>query len=293
MLEPRAELVLDAHADVGESPVWDIRASQLIWIDVTAGAIHRFDPASGLDRSVAVGRHVGAAALRQKRGLVLAVREGFALTDSGDDDTLPLAPILEDEPCLRMNDGKCDAAGRFWAGSMAYDTDRGAGAGALYRLGPDGIATAQLRGVTLSNGLDWSPDSRTLYYIDSPSGGVDAIDFDLADGRLGRRSRLVDSPDGCLPDGMTVDADGALWVAWFGGGRISRYSPEGKLDRTIAVPASQVTNCAFGGSDLKDLYITSAAYGLSPHGRLEQPHAGGLFCVRVSTAGREPFRYDG
>jgi sugar lactone lactonase YvrE len=191
-----------------------------------------------------------------------------------------------------MNDGKCDAAGRFWAGTMALD-ERG-GAGALYRLDPDGHVETMIDGVTISNGLDWSDDGRLMYFIDTPTQSVDVFDFDLASGRIANRRSFarIDPVDGA-PDGLTLDAEGFVWVALWGGSRVRRYAPDGALDSIVRVPATYVTSCAFGGADLGDLYITTARIKLSEADRASQPLAGGLFRARPGVRGRPPHRFSG
>ncbi len=306
------ELVLDAHALVGEGPVWDDTSGTLVWVDIMRNAVHRYDPATGHDRATDVGQPLGAAALRRHgQSLVLALRDGFGLLDEGAGDAVVrggggghdtrsagqrsgpvemVAAVEADVPTNRMNDGKCDPGGRFWAGTMAFEVTPGVAA--LYRLDPDLSVHQMVTGVTLSNGLDWSLDGRQMYYIDSPTQGVDVFDFNPADGSLGQRRRLITIPaaDG-LPDGMTVDAEGGLWVALHGSGTIRRYMPDGRVDRLIRVPATMVTSCAFGGPDLTDLYITTISLGLSEAGRRAQPLAGGLFRCRPGVRGRLPNRF--
>ncbi|HKE98640.1 MAG TPA: SMP-30/gluconolactonase/LRE family protein [Actinomycetes bacterium] len=273
-----AEVVVDARARLGEGPAWDARSGELIWVDILAGRVHRFDPASGADRFVEVGRHVGVAVPRAAGGLLLAVRGGFAVL--GDDGTLaPVADVEADRPGNRMNDGKCDPRGRLWAGTVA--DDERPGAGALYRLDPDRSVHRMLGGVSISNGLAWSADGATMYYVDSPSQGVDAFDYDPGSGAIARRRRVVSIPrrDG-TPDGMAIDDDGCLWVALWGGGRVRRHTPDGRPDAQVELPASQVTSCAFGGPDRGDLYVTSAARGLAG-----EPLAGALFRCRPGVRG--------
>jgi sugar lactone lactonase YvrE len=185
-----------------------------------------------------------------------------------------------------MNDGACDSRGRFWAGTMAGD--KTPGAGSLYRLNPDGRVKRVLTGLTISNGIDWSLDGHTMYFIDSALGCVDAFDFDEERGCLSNRRHLIEVPpeDG-MPDGLTVDADGFLWVALFRGAAVRRYSPEGKLQCVVDLPATLVTSCAFGDPDLGTLYVTSASRGLDEEGRHRQPHAGALFRLRPGVKGRQ------
>jgi len=286
-----AELALDAHAVLGEGCLWDAGAQRLIWVDITQGQVHRSDVASGRTESTSVGQHVGAVALRRdKPGLALALRDGYGLlTDAGVEI---IAPVCAENPKVRMNDGKPDRAGRFWAGTMAYD--QAPGAGTLYRLDADRTATTMLQGVTISNGLDWTPDDRLMYYIDTPTHRVDAFAFDAERGLLGERRPVVEIPRGeGSPDGMTLDADGGLWVAHWGGSRVCHYLPDGRLDCEVLLPVSQVSCCCFGGPDLDTLFITTASSGLSPEQLAAEPHAGGVFACRPGATGRPPFRYGG
>jgi sugar lactone lactonase YvrE len=286
------DVVLDTHASVAEGPTWDERTSTLVWVDIMNNSVHVYDPATGQDRAVDVGQPVGAAALRESGGLVLALRDGFGLLDADFEHLQVVAPVEADVPTNRLNDGKCDAAGRFWAGSMAFDVTPGVAG--LYRLDPDYQVTRVLTGVTLSNGLDWTSDNSRMYYIDSPSQGVDTFEFDLERGALGARRRLISIPPALgMPDGMTVDTEGGLWVALHGGGAVHRYTPDGQLDRVIRVPVGQVTCCAFGGPDLGDLYITSMTYGLPAEALREQPLAGAVFRCRPGARGRPAHRFGG
>jgi sugar lactone lactonase YvrE len=285
------ELVLDAHAQVGEGPVWDDASGTLVWVDIMSNAVHRYDPATGRDRTIDVGQPVGAAVLRgDGNGLVLALRDGFGMLDESSGQVQLVAAVEADVPTNRMNDGKCDPAGRFWAGTMAFEV--APGVAALYRLGPNLQVSRMLSGVTLSNGLGWSPDGRHMYYIDSTTLGLDVFDFEPADGSLGERRRLITIPPGeGLPDGMTVDAEGGLWIALHGSGSIRRYTPDGRVDRVVRVPPRMVTCCTFGGPDLTDLYITTMSLGLSEAGRRAQPLAGALFRCRPGVRGLPPDRF--
>lgn len=279
------ELVLDARAELAEGPVWDARTGRLIWLDIMRGRVHRFDPASGRSETREVGQPVGAAAPAADGAIVLAVRDGFARLDYDSRRIGMIAEVEADRPENRMNDGACDPAGRFWAGTMALDCRRGAGA--LYRLDPDGGVTTMLRDVTISNGIDWSDDGRVMYFIDSATQRVDAFDFDPERGAMSRRRPIVTvAPESGMPDGLTIDAEGFLWVALWGGGAVHRYSPGGALDGVIRLPVTHPTKCAFGGPDLTDLFVTTATIALSPDERARQPHAGGLFRARPGIRGR-------
>jgi sugar lactone lactonase YvrE len=287
-----AELVLDAQAELGEGPVWDPASSCLFFVDILRGYVHRFDPATGALQAYDIGQFVGAVAVAESGDLMLAVRDGFARMNLGSGRVQMVAEVEADRPDQRMNDGKCDAEGRFWAGTMALD-ERG-GAGALYRLDPDGRVHTMLRQVSISNGLDWSSDERLMYFIDSPTQSVDLFDFDLTTGAIANRRSLVrvGAVHG-LPDGLTLDADGGVWVSLWGGGEVRRYTPEGGLDAIVRVPTQFPTSCTFGGSDLSDLYITTASVKLSSDERASQPHAGAVFRARPGVVGRPANRFKG
>jgi sugar lactone lactonase YvrE len=286
------DLVLDAHAETGEGPVWDHRDESLLWIDVTRGMVHRFDPVTRRDESFHVGQHVGALALRSAGGFVLAVRGGFANFDLGTSRAQAIADTEAATPTNRMNDGKVDSKGRFWAGSMAYSEE--GREGSLYRLDQDHSVTRILTGLGISNGLGWSPNDRVMYHIDSLTGGVDAYDFNADTGQITNRHRLIDieRADG-IPDGMTVDGEGYLWVALWNGWGIRRYRPDGALDGEIRLPVRQVSCCTFGGPDMRDLYITTAARDLSALELDDQPGAGGVFRHQPGVAGLPSRSYGG
>ena len=220
----KAELVCDARAQLGEGPLWDPRTSELLWVDIPAGVVHRFDPGTSSDRSFDVGAYVGAVVPRSGGGYALAVAEGFALA-SDDGEVTPLAAVGHDDT-VRMNDGACDSRGRFWAGSMRLDER--AGGGRLFRLDPDHSVTPICEGVTISNGVGWSPDDSLMYYVDTPTQAVDVFDFDAGSGTATNRRQLFAVEGPGAPDGLIVDADGFLWIAFWGGGVVRRYSPNGR-----------------------------------------------------------------
>jgi sugar lactone lactonase YvrE len=283
-----AELVLDARAELGEGPLWDARTSELLWVDIPRSEVHRFDPASGSDRSFAAGDFVGAVVARARDGYAVARQDGFALVDA-DESVRLLAAVEANRPETRMNDGACDSRGRFWAGTMNFDCVTPSGS--LYRLDADGSVTRMLTDVMVSNGIAWSPDDRILYYVDTPTGGVDAFDFEAETGSIDARRRLitVEPADG-EPDGLVVDAEGCLWVALWNGWAVRRYAPDGTHLGTVDIPVARVTKPAFGGEDLTDLYVTTAAPD-DPDG--EQPHAGGIFRLRPGVAGLAPNPFAG
>ncbi len=279
------EVTAAPAAELGERPVWDASSGRLIWVDINAGQLHQFDAESG-DRVIAsAGVPVGAAAPRAAGGYVLAAADGFWLigADGVAGPTLRPAGM---PPNVRFNDGACDPAGRFWAGTAA--TDGQPGAGSLYRLDPDGSVTEVLPGVTESNGLGWNPAATVFYYTDSgePQSRVRAFGFDLATGTLGSERDLIRfAPGDGVADGLVVDAEGCLWIAMYDGGCVRRYSATGELLGIYPVPASRPTCPGFGGPDLDELFLTTAWEGLASERRSAEPLAGRLLRARPGVRG--------
>ena len=291
-MDDSLELIVDAHAELAEGPVWDDRLARLWWIDLLGGIVHLTDPQDGADRAIPVGQPIGALALREDGDPVLAVQDGFALLDAATGRLDLIAPIEPDDPGIRMNDGKVGPDGGFWAGSMA--ADESPGRGRLHRLDPDGTVNEILADLTIPNGLEWTADGQEFLFIDTPTRRVDRFDVGPTGRTIsGRRPAVELRPDAGWPDGMTVDADGFVWVCLWDGWAVERFAPDGRFDRRIELPAAQVTSCAFGGPDLHDLFITTGQEGFPPGGSPDQPHAGGLFRCRPGVAGRPTRRYAG
>ena len=289
----KSDLVLRAQAVTGEGPLWDEERAGLWWVDIPKGEIRFFNPASGEDCLVAaIGQQVGAVVLRRGGALLAAAEHGFFFVE---ESTGKLTPIYDPESNLtgnRFNDGKCDPAGRFWAGTMDNACIR-RGVGALYRLDADMSCHKLVEGVSISNGLAWSPDRTTMYYADTPTGVVDAFDYDDATGEIANRRTVVRIAEGA-PDGMTIDRDGNLWVAQWGGWQVSCYDPgTGRKLEEVAVPAAQTASCAFGGEALDTLYITTARNGLTGEAALRQPLAGSLFAVKPGVRGLPAAKFAG
>jgi sugar lactone lactonase YvrE len=278
-------LALDARLELGEGPVWDDREQCLLFVDIERGEIHRFEPRTGAATTVAhVDGTVGAVALTRSGRLLAAAGTRLWL------DGTPVAEATDaDARVVRFNDGAVDPAGRFWAGTMALDESPGHGT--LYRFG-EGSLTAAVAPVSISNGIDWTLDGTQMYYADSTEQRVDVFDFDPESGSLSGREPFaeIDPVDGA-PDGLTVDAEGHLWLALWDGWALRRYRPDGTLERIVELPVSRVTSCAFGGDDLRDLYVTSARTGLSEAELRAQAQAGGLFVLRPGVAGRAANRF--
>lgn len=295
MNETTWQIAVEAGAELGERPFWD--GTGLVWVDIMAGHLHRHRPGEGDEIVLALtaaGRPVpiGAAAPRRGGGYVLATEAGFQLAgpDGHVEDQIIRPPGMAAD--ARFNDGACDPAGRFWAGTVTNDVRPGAGA--LYRLDTDGTVTEVLGGVTESNGLGWSPDGATMYYIDSgePEPRIRAFGFDLASGTLGEARDLVRFPGGgAVPDGLIVDAEGCLWVAVWGGSRVMRYAPDGQVLATLPTPVSQPTCPAFGGAGLDELYVTSAWQGMTTGQRAAEPLAGHVLHTRPGAQGAAAVPY--
>ncbi|MGW4675654.1 SMP-30/gluconolactonase/LRE family protein [Streptomyces sp. NPDC004324] len=258
------DVAIRADAALGEGPTWDAREQRLIWVDILGSRVHTYEPLSGCRTVMVTEQHVGAAKPRAGGGLVVNLRDGVGLygpTGSPEGFRwLHHDPV----PGRRGNDAAVAPDGALWAGSMRYDETRGGGV--LSRIAADGTAHTVLDAVTVSNGTGWSPDGRLMYYIDTPTRRIDV--FDVGDGQLphDRRELVTIDADEGYPDGLTVDAEGCVWVAFWDGGAVRRYTPDGVLDRVIALPVRRPTACAFGGADLTDLYITTARTGLAaPH----------------------------
>ena len=286
------ELVLDVHAELGEGPVWDAERAVLLFVDIMRGDVHAFNPSTASDRVVNIGLPVGAVAPTVRGDWIAAAGQGFHRVEPDSGRRTQVADATPGRTDLRMNDGYVDPLGNFWAGTMSLV--RTPDQGALFRLTPDGNVKLVLAPVTTSNGLDWSPDGRLLYYVDTGTRRIDTFDVDLRAGTLGRRRPFVDlTREAGRPDGLVVDAEGGVWVALWRGGAVRRYLPNGMLDLELAVPAALVTKCAFGGPDMADLYVTTASRDLTAEERLAQPHAGGVFRSRPGVVGQVPRVFNG
>jgi sugar lactone lactonase YvrE len=272
-----AEQFTDPVAFHAEGPVWSEAWGGLRWVDMFAGDI------LSLDGDTVTRRNVGSfvAALRPRRsgGAVIALERGFALEDAAG--RLTRQDELWTDNGMRLNEGGCDPEGRFYCGSMAWD--QRTGAGVLYRLDGDGKVTAAQENLTISNGLEWSPDGSLAYYNDTPTGRVAVFDYDAESGLTGLRTFAEIPSDAGYPDGLTVDSAGGVWVALYAGGAVRRYTPDGVLDGVVRVGVDRVTACTFGGAHLDRLFITTSREGLAPG---EDPLAGSLFVADVGVTGR-------
>ena len=282
-----------AAATLGEGPVWCPREAALYWVDIKAPALHRYRPSDGDTTSWVMPERIGWVIERANgEGLVAGFKDrGFVFLTPGTMAVEVVGQPEPDYPENRFNDAKADAAGRIWAGTMD-DNEREA-SGGLYRLDPNLDWERVDDGYVVTNGPALSPDGRVLYHTDTFEGRIYAFDLS-ADGRLSGKRVFAQIPEGDgYPDGMTCDTEGGLWVAHWGGWRISRFLPDGTMDRVIEMPVGQVTSCAFGGENCNRLFVTSAAIGLSEQDLEEQPLAGGLFEVEAGMTGLPPGQFGG
>ena len=285
-----AELILDARNATGESPVWSTTEQALYWVDIPAKRLHRWSPADGKEQSWQASQMLACIAQTGNGNWIAAMENGlFAITPHADGslNSRLLASVTHALPGMRFNDGRCDRQGRFWAGTMLMDMAAGAPVGAMYRYnaGQTEPLTAQLQGFIVPNGLAFSPDGNTLYLSDSHPDvqKIWAFDYDTDSGTPHNRHLFVDmTQHPGRPDGAAVDADGCYWICGNDAGLIHRFTPEGKLDRSLAVPVKKPAMCAFGGADLDTLFVTS----IRPAGDLtDQPLAGGVFALRPGVKG--------
>lgn len=265
------EPVGDVVAGLGESPCWDAANAHLLWVDIPGGLVHRTDPADGSTVSTPYDGPVSLLTPTCTGSTLAAV--GNKLLDGAE-----TVAALPQHPQMRFNDGGTDPRGRLFVGTM--HTAKEPGTASLYRLDGERLTTVLDR-VTVSNGLGWSPDASTLYYVDTPTLRIEAIDYEITTGTLGERTVFADvATSGGRPDGLSVDSEGCVWVALIGGGALHRYRPDGKLDRVLPLPVSHPTSCAFGGVDGDELYVTTAIAPLTEAERAREPLAGQLLFAR-------------
>jgi D-xylonolactonase len=287
----KPECIWDARAALGEGPLWSVREQALYWVDILNHRLHRYSPLE--QRTWQFGHEISAVAERANgKGLIVTVRHGFAFFDPATEELTPAVDVEQHLPRNRFNDGKCDRRGRFWAGTMDFDASQPSGS--LYRLSPDLRFAKMDSGYVVTNGPAWSSDERTLYHNDSVNGRTYAFDFDAENGTIANKRLFLQlSKEEGSPDGMTTDADGGLWIAHWGAGKVTRHDAQGNVTATVNLPCSQVTSCAFGGPDLTTLYITTAATGLSQQQLEREPLAGGLFAVDIGIAGVAANKFGG
>ena len=278
-------IVLEYSCLLGEGPVWDAANNCIYWVDIIPGHIHRYTLTSQKHDTFSVGQMVGAVVPRKGGGLVAALQNGFAFVDFDHKTVTHIADPEAHLPGNRFNDGKCDPAGRFWAGTMPLNEKDPSGN--VYMLDTDLRVTQKITGVTISNGMAWAADHKTFYYIDTPIRCVVAYDYAIATGAITNKRVVVDvHTEQGYPDGMTIDNNGMLWIAFFGGWQVAQFNPTtGEKLQSIALPAANITCPTFGGPGLNDLYITSATKELSAGEKIKQPQAGCLFVIKDMEVG--------
>ncbi len=276
--------VLDVKASLGECPVWSAAEKVLYWVDINAPALNRYDPATGGNTVMPMPESIGCFALRKSGGFVVALRGGIWLAHQDGSLMRKAAAAPYDPSRHRFNDGRCDPQGRLLAGSM--NERRDASTAALYRLDADFTLTRILSEMTISNGLAFSPDGRTMYHADTPMQMINAYDYDAASGTPSKPRVLARfTAEGDRPDGGAVDREGCYWTALYKGGKVKRIAPDGRVLREYPVPAMCPTMCAFGGADLKTLYVTSARQLRDADELARLPFSGGIFSMRVDVPG--------
>lgn len=280
-----AKLVLDAKATLGEGSIWQPKENKLYWIDIEGKTLHIYDPVTNKDKQFPLGSRVGTVVPVKGGGALVALQSGIKKIDTKTGKLTFIDNPLPDTVNLRFNDGKCDPSGRFWVGTMALDSRRKGAV--LYRMDSDKTIHMMLDSVTISNGIVWTADKKTMYYNDTPTGTIQAFDYNDKTGAISNRRVVIRIPKGGGgPDGMTIDADGNLWVALWGSGTVGKFDPHtGQLLQKVIVPAPNVSSCAFGGKNLETLYITTARTWLSPGKLKEFPLSGGLFSVKPGVRG--------
>lgn len=287
----KADLLYDARAKLGEGALW--YRDRLLWVDIEGCTVHRLDVRTLRDESWNIGQRVGTVVPRRDGGLVLGAHRGVGILDTQSGGFAIFADLEGGRDELRCNDGKCDPCGRFFVGTMGLEKPRAPGS--LFRVDPDRTVTRVIEGTGTSNGLAWSSDQRTMYFIDTPTLAVSAFDYDPGNGAISRRRVVVDfRNERGRPDGMTIDADDHLWVALWGGSGVVCCDPRtGKVLERIDVAASHTTSCAFGGPDLGDLFITTAREGLDGDALEREPGAGGVFVARTGARGVAAYPFSG
>ena len=282
----QAEHVLSVNCNHGEGPVWNAVEQKLYWVDMLVSQIHTYHPASDTHAMFQFDDYVCAMAFRESGGLVLATHKHFAFWDGKDPKNLDIITEVEgDLSENRFNDGAVDPQGRFWAGTMAMNA--AADAGNLYRLDADLTVYKMITNTTIANGMGWTTDQQTMYFTDSTPKIIYAYDYDPESGNISNRRDAIDTTDKPgVPDGMTMDIDNYIWTARFNGSNVTRYAPDGTVDRVVEIDAEKVTSCTFGGPDLKDLYITTSSIGMSDDDLKAKPKSGDIFRVRVDVPGQ-------
>lgn len=279
------ELVLDSKSQLGEGAIWNYKTGELLWIDIEGEILNFYNPKLRNNKEMFTGQRTGTVVPAVSGEVIIALEEGIYAFDTETGTKNLIVNPEENVEGIRFNDGKCDPYGRFWAGTMSTRGEKEAGA--LYRLDPDSSIYKMIENVSVSNGIVWSNDGLSMYYIDTPTQQVKKFDYNKETGEINNPQIIIEIPiEMGSPDGMTIDKDGNLWIALWGGSAVGCWNPEsGELIQKIEVPAKNVTSVAFGDDDLKTLYITTARIGTSNEELKQFPEAGGLFKIRPGATG--------
>jgi len=286
------ELVIDSKSELGEGAIWNQKTGELMWVNITDKILNFYNPKTGNNKEMFTGQMIGTVVPTESGNSLVALQNGIYQLNPKTGTKKLIADPEKDLPNNRFNDGKCDPKGRFWAGTMST-IDEGK-AGTLYRLDGDSSIHKMIENVSISNGIVWSLDKTKMYYIDTPTQKVVAYDYNNETGEISNKKIAVEvASEMGFPDGMTIDEEGNIWVALWGGSAVGCWNPEtGKLIRTVEVPAKNVTSCAFGDDDLATLYITTARIAASDEELKKFPNAGGVFKIRLGVKGVEAFFYN-
>ncbi len=279
----QVEIAVQSMDILGEGPVWSQQDNSLYWVDIERKLLQQWNPITKEHKSWELHSNIGSFALRCNGGTLVALRDGFHFLDLKTGDVQALGDPEDSIRFTRFNDGKCDRAGRFWAGTMDEELpNRRAG---LYRFDPDYTYTRILDHIGISNGLGWSPDNKTFYYTDSADHTIYSYDYNIERGTVSNPRVFIRTPEDYVPDGLTVDERGFVWSANWDGWKITRYAPSGAVDMEILLPVQRPTSCTFGGPNMDRLFITSARIGLDPDSLEKQPLAGNVLMIQTSFKG--------
>lgn len=285
----KVELVIDSKSELGEGAIWNQKTGELLWINITGKILNFYNPLTGNNKEMFTGQMIGTVVPTESGAVLVALKNGIYKLNPETGTKKRIVDPEENLPNNRFNDGKCDPSGRFWAGTMSLQDEKGAGA--LYRLDADSSIHKMIENVSISNGIVWSPDNSKMYYIDTPTQKIVAYDFNNETGKIENPKIAVKVPQEMgSPDGMTIDSEGHIWVALWGGSSVACWNPvSGELLRTIEVPSKNVTSCAFGDKDLGTLYITTARIATNDEDLKKYPNAGGVFKTRPGAKGVEAY----
>ncbi|PIF05929.1 MAG: hypothetical protein CSA36_04445 [Draconibacterium sp.] len=287
----KVEIAVKSNSDLGEGALWNYKTGELLWIDITGEILNFYNPKTGINKPMFTGQMIGTVVPADNGQVLVALQNGIYGFDPATGSKKLIVDPEKDLPDNRFNDGKCDPAGRFWVGTMSIADKKEAGA--LYRFDADSSIHKMVSGVSISNGIAWSNDAQKMYYVDTPTHCVVQYDFNNATGDIANPSTIIEVPSELgSPDGMTIDEDGNLWIALWGGAAVGCWNPStGELLRKVEVPAKNVTSCAFGGHDLRTLYITTARTGTSDEELQKYPDAGSVFKISPGVKGVKAFYF--